>query len=119
MKIAFDKISNGFTQFCIDIDKITFNGTLKRKTQTLIECKGSIKGVIKHNCDRCGEDIDLLLDEEVNLILSDGIYNHNSETMIDLIEFWDKNIDLNEVLSSEIEAYKSDYFYCKNCQDLN
>ncbi len=34
------------------------------------------------------------------------------------MEFFDGNIDLKEVLESELEAFKSDYFYCEKCKNL-
>ena len=30
------------------------------------------------------------------------------------LNFFDGNIDLKEVFESELEAFKSDYFYCEN-----
>ena len=36
----------------------------------------------------------------------------------DTVEFFDGNIDLKEVFESELEAFKSDYFYCEKCKNL-
>ena len=60
----------------------------------------------------------LLYDEDVNLILSDGIYKDEEENLDDAVEFFDGFINLEEVLTSEIEAFKSDYFYCEKCKNL-
>ena len=96
--------------FELNSDGVNFNGELKRVTQNLVSCKGKIVGEIAHNCDRCGEDI--------NLILSDGIYKDKEENLDDVVEFFDGFVNLEEVLTSEIEAFKSDYFYCDKCKNL-
>ncbi len=125
MKISFAKIANNQIPFELNSDGLNFNGGLKRISQNLVSCKGKIVGEIAHNCDRCGEDINLKLDEDVNLILSDGIYkdneenlDDNEENLDDAVEFFDGFINLDEVLTSEIEAFKSDYFYCEKCKNL-
>ena len=33
-------------------------------------------------------------------------------------QIFDGNIDLKEVFESELEAFKSDYFYCEKCKNL-
>ncbi|WP_297936565.1 YceD family protein [uncultured Campylobacter sp.] len=118
MKISFAKITNNQMPFELNSDGLNFNGELKRINQNLVSCKGNIVGEIAHNCDRCGEDINLKLDEDVNLILSDGIYKDKEENLDDVVEFFDGFINLEEVLTSEIEAFKSDYFYCDKCKNL-
>ena len=104
--------------FELNLDGLIFNGELEKINQNLVSCKGRIVGKIAHNCDRCGEDINLKLDEDVNLILSDGIYKDKEENLDDVVEFFDGFINLEELLTSEIEAFKSDYFYCEKCKNL-
>ena len=104
--------------FELNLDGVKFNGDLKRINQNLVSCKGKIVGEIAHNCDRCGEDINVKLDEDVNLILSDGIYKDDEENLEDVVEFFDGFVNLEEVLTSEIEAFKSDYFYFEKCKNL-
>lgn len=118
MKIAFARVANNEVPFEIKKEDLKFSGNLKRVSQNLIECKADIKGSLKHICDRCGEDIGLNLDENLKLIISDGIYKDSEENLDDAIEFFDGFIDLNEVFISEIEAFKSDYFYCEKCKNL-
>lgn len=118
MKISFSKIANNQMPFELNSDGLIFNGELEKINQNLVSCKGRIVGEIAHNCDRCGEDINLKLDEDVNLMLSDGIYKDKEENLDDAVEFFDGFINLEEVLTSEIEAFKSDYFYCEKCKNL-
>lgn len=92
---------------------VKLEGSLERVSDKVINLKGKIYGKIPHICDRCGKDIILNLDEKVSIILSNGVYNF--QTIDNVIEFFDGKIDFDEVLQSEIEAFKSGYFYCDEC----
>lgn len=59
-----------------------------------------------------------MINQDVDLLLSDGIYKDADNEFSDVIEFFDGEMDLDEVFVSEVEAYKSDYFYCENCKNL-
>lgn len=117
MKIPFQKISNQDVFFELKNDDLKFFGNLKRKNSKLVSCKAKIVGSMPHGCDRCGDDMILILNEDLDLIISDGICNNN-ENLEDIIEFFDNQIDMEYIFTSEIEAYKSDYFYCKKCKNL-
>lgn len=119
MKVSFAKISTSTLDFDIEKDSLKFNGNLKRKTNTLVSCNAKILGTTTHICDRCGTDIRLTLNEDVSLMLSDGVYKDCENELSDVIEFFDGYIDLNEILISEVEAYNSDYFYCDSCKDID
>lgn len=116
MKIAFLKITPTPTPFEIERDGVKFIGTLSRKNYALVKCEAKIQGEIEHSCDRCAADIKLDIDEQISLLLSDGEYRGNDGELADVIEFFNGFIDLDEVLLSEIESYKSDYFYCDECK---
>lgn len=58
------------------------------------------------------------MDNDLNLILSDGYYKDKPGELCDVIEFFEGEIDLDEIIQSEIESFKSDYFYCENCRNL-
>ncbi|MGH1600271.1 hypothetical protein [Campylobacter majalis] len=119
MKIPFTKISTNTLDFDIEKDGLKFHGILKRKTNTLVLCNAKILGTTTHICDRCGIDIRLTLSENVDLMLSDGVYKDCENELGDVVEFFDGCIDLNEILISEVEAYNSDYFYCDSCKDID
>lgn len=118
MKIAFAKIAKNQIPFEIQRDKLEFSGNLKRVDSGIVECEALIKGDLEHNCDRCGKDIVLKVNENIKLLVSEGIYKDSEENLEDVIEFFGDFIDLEEIFISEIEAYKSDYFYCENCKNL-
>lgn len=84
----------------------------------MVKCQGTIKGEIKYICDRCGDEFMLPIDQDVELNLSDGVYKDRENELSDTVEFFDGNIDLKEVFESELEAFKSDYFYCEKCKNL-
>ncbi|MBP3224135.1 MAG: hypothetical protein J6M14_02375 [Campylobacter sp.] len=115
--VNFQKISNSPIEFDIEKDGVKFSGNLVRKDTNLVSCKGKLKGVIPYICDRCGNDFELDIDEDINLLLSDGIFKDNERTNLDVMEFFNSQIDLEEILQSELEAYKSDYLYCMTCKD--
>ncbi|WP_297963513.1 hypothetical protein [uncultured Campylobacter sp.] len=117
MKIAFAKISAAPVPFEILRDGLKLSGNLKRKDSKFIECKGEIKGKIPYICDRCGKEFDLDVNESVNLLLSEGVFNDERHESLDVMEFFGAEVDVDEILRSEMEAFKSDYFYCEECKN--
>jgi len=118
LKIPFAKISSQNLDFKLEKDGLKFDGILKKINLKTIECLGKISGSTPHICDRCGAEIKLEIDQNVDLILSDGVYKDPQNKLIDAMEFFDAQIDLDEVFESEMQAFKSDYFYCENCKNL-
>lgn len=116
MKIEFDKVLKNQFDFNIQNEDINFSGYLKKINNNLILCKANLLGDFSHNCDSCAVRIVVNVNENLELFLSDGIYKSEEDNFIDVIEFFDGKIDLNELLNSEIELLKSDYFYCDNCE---
>ena len=118
MKIRFDKLSATPVNFESCVDGAKFSGSIKKSTLNLAKCDGRLSGELEHICDSCGADIVLSLDEELNLNLSDGIYKDSDNELSNTIEFYSGVIDTDEILISELEAFKSDYFYCDKCKIL-
>lgn len=118
MKLSFHKITKQPSDFELEKDGLKFSGFLVYQNPKIVKCKGKISGSTPHLCDRCGAEISLLINQDVDLLLSDGIYKDADNEFSDVIEFFDGEMDLDEVFVSEVEAYKSDYFYCENCKNL-
>ena len=118
MKIRFDKLTTTPVNFESSINGVKFSGSIKKTTLNLSKCSGRLIGELEHICDSCGTDIVLSLDEELNLILSDGIYKDSDNELSNTIEFFGGIIDTDEILIGELEAFKSDYFYCDKCKIL-
>jgi uncharacterized metal-binding protein YceD (DUF177 family) len=117
MIIEFRKIPK--EEFSVDIQQegIAFHARVNKKSPTLLHCQGKITGELQHHCDRCGEDLVVSLDEAVEVWLSDKeVALSSEESLLNLVEFFDGCADFDAVLQSELEAIKSDYFYCQLCQ---
>lgn len=113
MKIAFAKIGSEALSIKHECHGISFNGTLKRKNTEQVLASGELKGVLSHFCDSCGKELEISIDESLELTLNDGA---TSAPDLDIVEFYDGFIDLDELINSEIESIKSDYFYCRECK---
>lgn len=118
MLINFSKISHQPYKFDISEKGVKFTGEIIKKSQNICELKGRLDGILAYICDRCGENFNLKINETVNLILSNGIFKDDNHEISDVIEFLNGVINLDEILQSEIEAYKSGYFYCDKCKNL-
>ena len=116
MTIEFRKVPKEGFDFSVELDGVTFSGNAVKENSKLLKCSGNIFGTVKHSCDRCGEDMDLVVDEDVEVLVSDGVYEGTEDELLNIIEFVDEKVDFNEIINSEIEAIKSGYFYCKKCQ---
>jgi hypothetical protein len=113
MEILFRKISSTENPFETEFEGIRFSGVVKRESKDLVLCKGNLNGEVTHICDRCGNEFELQIDEDIELFASDGTYE--AENSLDIIEFYDGILDLNILAQSEVEALRSDYNYCDAC----
>ncbi|MDP2850944.1 MAG: YceD family protein [Sulfuricurvum sp.] len=115
MKIAFKKLGSLPLHFEVNSDNALFSGDLLMKKSNLAQLNGTITGSISIPCDLCAEEVENSLNEEITFYLSDGLYEGNDEEL-DVVEIDKSMIDLEELLKSEIELIKSDYFCCENCE---
>jgi uncharacterized metal-binding protein YceD (DUF177 family) len=77
--------------------------------------KGSLSGNVEVICSSCGEDIDYKIDEKLDLTISDGIYNED-DNLLDVVEFFEGFVDIDEIIEGEVASIRSDFHYCKNCK---
>jgi uncharacterized metal-binding protein YceD (DUF177 family) len=115
MKIAFRKLGSQPLHFEVNSDNALFSGDLTLKKSNLAQLNGTITGSISIPCDLCAEEVEKSLNEEITFCLSDGLYEGTDEEL-DVVEIDKSMIDLEELLKSEIELIKSDYFCCENCE---
>ncbi len=115
MNIPFRRIRMTPQEFEVTQENVTFKGTLVFKRRDLVFMQAQLQGKVSVPCDICAEQFDIMLDDEVELLLSDGIYN-GSDEQFDVIEMNDI-IDIDELLSAEIELIRSDYHSCGNCKN--
>jgi len=116
MKIVFKKIPQSGVDFETSFETVKFNGTLEKKSRNLVQCIGKLEGTLTCQCDRCAEEMSLHVDEKIDLLVSDGLYEASDE-LVDVIEFFDETVDLDTILQSEVETLKSDYHYCSTCSE--
>ncbi|MDR1614208.1 MAG: hypothetical protein LBS26_01425 [Campylobacteraceae bacterium] len=116
MEIAFRKIAKEALDFELVKERVKFFGKVFRKSSDLVLLKADLIGEISHVCDRCGEDLKLEINEPLEILLSNGVYNGEIDE-IDVVEFYDGYIYFDEILQSEIESIKSGYHYCNKCKN--
>lgn len=115
MKITFRKLGPQPLHFEANCDNALFSGDLILKKSNLAQLNGTITGSISIPCDLCADEVEKSLNEEISFYLSDGIYEGSDEEL-DVVEIDHSMIDVEELLKSEIELIKSDYFCCTNCE---
>ena len=117
MKIAFNKLNSTAYPFELNLENIIFKGKLVKVNPKLVKIEALMQGFVYRPCDSCGEELEIEIKENLELFASDGIFKDSANELSNTIEFFDGQIDLIEVAVGELEAYLSDYFYCKNCSD--
>ncbi len=116
MQVTLRKVGKTPLDFEVKSNEITFKGYLQYHANKLILLKAKLSGKTSMDCDVCAEEFILELDEEVEFFISDGIYEKDEDTLIDVVESMDSTVDINDLLNSEIELIKSDYNCCENCK---
>jgi uncharacterized metal-binding protein YceD (DUF177 family) len=113
--IPFKHLNSAPLEFEVSIENTLFIGTLVHKKGKIAQLNGTITGTVSMLCDVCAEEVEKTLNEEVSFYLSDGIISEN-EDELDIVEITTPMIDMEELLHSEIELIKSDYFCCSRCE---
>jgi hypothetical protein len=116
MKVMLRKVTKTPLDFEVKSDEITFKGYLEYHQGKLILLDATLKGSLKHSCDICAEEFQLIVDEKVTFFISDGIYEDDGSLDFDVVESFDGNADIEELLHSEIELIRTDYHICDSCK---
>ena len=117
MKISLRKVSKTPLDFEVKSDKIDFKGFLQYDSGKLILLKANITGSVDTECYLCSEEFTLPVKEEVEFFIHDGVYENSGSELLDIVESLDSQVDLDELLNSEIELIKSDYISCDKCKE--
>jgi len=115
--ITLRKVTKTPLDFEVESGEITFKGYLEYYGGKLILLKATLSGLLKKNCDTCAEEFKMPVNEEIEFFISEGIYEDDNDTNLDVVESLDGIVDIQELLNSEIELIKSDYHSCKNCKN--
>lgn len=114
MKIEFKKVPQIRKELLTEFNSVKIEGTFCRISPSLVKIDAVLKGNTEINCCRCGITEVIEVDEELRLLLSDGIYKGNEEEYL-VIEVEDSLIDFDEIIESELNSIKSDYYICEKC----
>ena len=101
MKIEFRKIPFEAKDFSFTSNSVIFEGNFGKISPTLAKFDAKMSGTIPSSCYKCGENMDLEINETIDFIVSDGIYSDDKheETVIEV----DNNIiDFDQLIDSEI-----------------
>lgn len=114
MKIEFKKVPNDTKELKTEFNSVKIEGTFCKISSSLVKIEARIFGKTQMDCSRCAlvETVDF--DEELKLLLSDGIFKGEEDDFL-VVEIENSLIDFDEIIQSEINSIKSDYYLCKNC----
>ncbi|WP_297442353.1 hypothetical protein [Sulfurimonas sp.] len=116
MRVVLRKVTKTPLDFEVKSKEIVFKGYLEYHGGKLILLKANINGSLSTSCDICAEEFKLNLDENIEFLISDGLYQDDNSIAFDVVESFDGNVDIEELLNSELELIKSDYHSCDNCK---
>jgi len=114
VKITLRKITKTPLDFEVKSKEMIFKGYLEYHSGKLILLQAKLSGLLERSCDICAQDSKVSVDEEIEFFLSDGIYSGSDD--IDVVESLNGTVDIEELLASEIELIKSDYYSCDACK---
>lgn len=114
MKIEFKKVPQTKKELVVLYNSVKIEGIFCKISPSLVKVEAVLKGSIDIDCCRCGTSEISEISEELKLLLSDGIYKGNEAEFL-VIEIENNLIDFDEIIESELNSIKSDYYICKDC----
>jgi len=117
VKFLLRKVTKTPLEFEVTSQEIDFKGYLQYHAGNLILLKAKLQGFVDTECSQCGQNIKLPVDEELEFFISDGLFDGDERIDLDVVESFDSTADIDEILHSELELIKSDYYSCENCQN--
>ncbi len=116
MKIECRRIGKTPIEFKLEKEEIRFFGSIVFQKGSLFYVNAHIDGHFRAPCDICAEPFDTILDETIEILVSDGVYEGMDETL-DVVEMMDSVVDIETIFHSEVELIKCDYRRCPNCDE--
>ena len=117
MKIEFRKAPQTTKELEFIHNSVKIEGTFCKISQSLVKVDAVLLGNTDIDCCRCGITEIIEVNEELHLLLSDGVYNKDESEYL-VIEVENNLIDFDEIIESELNSIKSDYHICKDCLQL-
>jgi hypothetical protein len=116
MKIEFSKLPRTKSEFEINSNSVKFLGNFCRISGTIAKIDSKIIGDYDVECCKCGKNITKSIDENIVYTLSDAPISSKDERDGEIIiEINNHIVDFEEILNSELESIKSDYYFCDDC----
>jgi len=114
MKIEFKKLPFTEKEFVNEFNSVKLEGTFCKISSTLAKVQVTLAGNTAVECCRCGKDYAILVDEDLEFLLSDGVYkNIDSDELVFEVE--NNTVDFDQIIESELSSIKSDYHICNDC----
>lgn len=117
MKIEFKKIPQTSKEFQTEFNSVKLEGNFCKMSPSLVKIEAALNGLIQIECCRCGASEDLELNEEFDFLLSDGIFDKESDDLV--IEIENGMIDFDEIIQNEVASIQSEYHFCKECANTD
>ena len=117
MKIEFRKVPFTEKKFSNDYNSVNLEGTFCKISSTLTKIDATLLGNTTVSCCRCGDEYTTKVDEKIDILVSDGVFNDPDAEDI-VFETHNSVIDFDEICESEISSIKSDYFVCEVCESI-
>ena len=117
MKIEFRKVPHTPKEFNAEFNSVKIEGTFCKISQSLVKVDAILKGSTDVDCCRCGTSEIINVDEDLHLLLSDGLYKKDESEYL-VIEVENGLIDFDDIIESELNSVKSDYHICNSCLQL-
>jgi len=116
VKVVLRRVTKTPLDFEVKSGEIAFKGYLEYYKGKLILLKAKLNGFVMKPCDSCAEEFKLSIDEKVEFYISDGLYEDDESIHLDVVESFNGNVEIEELLHSEMELIKSDYHQCESCE---
>ncbi len=117
MKIEFRKAPQTTKELVVDYNSVKIEGSFCKISQSLVKVDAILIGSTDIDCCRCGNTEIIEVDEEIHLLLSDGLYKKDESEYL-VIEIENGLIDFDDIIESELNSIKSDYHICNSCLHL-
>ncbi|MDR3162277.1 MAG: DUF177 domain-containing protein [Helicobacteraceae bacterium] len=116
MRLSFTRVGDSPIAVMARNGGVSLEGFIVRK-EGLVLLNGAIKGGLRLTCDRCANEYEHRLNESVELLISDGIFEprKDEEQSLAVVEVSDGAIDIEAILESEIQSIVCDYHRCEKC----
>jgi hypothetical protein len=118
LKISFKNLTHEPRDIEYESKNSSLIGTISKVNGHLCRLQAEISATIEKDCDTCGKSNSFLFKEDIEYLLANGIYDKPIKNDEIIIEFTE-DIDLNYIITSELESVKCDYYKCEDCEKLN